>query len=38
MGKQHQTSDIKNQGLPIVQIAKEILDKHEIDISPERDS
>ena len=38
MGKPHQTSDITTQGLPIVQIAKEILDKHEIDISPERDS
>ena len=38
MGKPHQTSDITTQGLPIIQIAKEILDKHEIDASPEPDS
>jgi len=37
-GNPANNTDITSKGLPIVQLAQEILDKHDINISPEQDS
>lgn len=38
MGKPEQRTDITTKGLPIIQLAQEVLEKNEIDISPRTNS